>query len=102
VNYREETRLKDQVRRDQLKQPVSPPQTVPTVNVNTVRSFSTHGQLSAAKGSSPTVSRSAIRLIQHFDSSAQRFGPEVALKWLFSILYNPSNRQSLWAGGGVI
>ena len=43
---------------------------IPTVNGNTVRSFSTHGQQSAAKGSSTTVSRSDIRLIQHLDSSA--------------------------------
>jgi hypothetical protein len=43
---------------------------IPTVNGNTVRSFSTHGQLSAAKGSSTTVSRSDIRLSQYLDSSA--------------------------------
>jgi hypothetical protein len=42
----------------------------PTVNGNTVRSFSTHGQQSAAQGSSTTVSRSDIRLIQYLDSSA--------------------------------
>jgi D-serine deaminase-like pyridoxal phosphate-dependent protein len=35
-----------------------------------VRSFSTHGQLSAAKGSSTTLSRSDIRLMRHLDSSA--------------------------------
>jgi hypothetical protein len=46
------------------------PSLIPTVNGNTVRSFSTHGQQSAAKGSSTTVSRSDIRLIQHLDSSA--------------------------------
>jgi hypothetical protein len=39
-------------------------------NGNTVRNFFTHGQQSAAKGSSTTVSRSDIRLIQHLDSSA--------------------------------
>jgi hypothetical protein len=39
---------------------------MPTVNGNTVRSFSTHGQQSAAKGSSTTVSRSDIRLILTF------------------------------------
>jgi hypothetical protein len=44
------------------------PSLIPTVNGNTVRSFSTHGQQSAAKGSSTTVSRSDIRLIQHLDS----------------------------------
>jgi hypothetical protein len=38
--------------------------------VPTVRSFPTHGQQSAAQGSSTTVSRSDIRLIRHFDSSA--------------------------------
>jgi hypothetical protein len=42
----------------------------PPVNGNTVRSFSTHGQQSAAKGSSTTVLRSDIRLIQYLDSSA--------------------------------
>ena len=43
---------------------------IPTVNGNTVRSFSTHGHQSAAKGSSTTVSRSDTRLMQHLDSSA--------------------------------
>ena len=47
-----------------------PPAVIPTVNGNTVRSFSTQGQLSAAQGSSATVSRSDIRLIQYFDSTA--------------------------------
>jgi hypothetical protein len=42
----------------------------PTVNGDTVRSFSTHGHQSAAKGSLTTVSRSDIRLIQYFDSLA--------------------------------
>jgi hypothetical protein len=51
------------------------PSLIPTVNGSTVRSFSTHGQQSAANGSSTTVSRSDIRLTQHLDSS---FGPEVA------------------------
>jgi hypothetical protein len=46
------------------------PSLIATVNGNTVLSFSTHGQQSAAKGSSTTVSRSDIRLIQHLDSSA--------------------------------
>ena len=48
------------------------PSLIPTINGNTVRSFSTgtHGQQSAAQGSSTTVSRSDIRLIQHLDSSA--------------------------------
>jgi hypothetical protein len=46
------------------------PSLMPTVSGNTVLSFSTHGHQSAAKGSSTTVSRSDIRLIQHFDSSA--------------------------------
>jgi hypothetical protein len=46
------------------------PSLMPTMNGNTVRSFSTHGQQSAAKGSSTAVSRSDIRFIQHLDSSA--------------------------------
>jgi hypothetical protein len=46
------------------------PSLVPTVNGDTVRSFCTHGQQSAAKGSSTTVSRSDTRLIQYLDSSA--------------------------------
>ena len=45
------------------------PSLIPTINGNTVRSFSTHGHLSAAQGSSTTVSRSDIRLIQHLDSA---------------------------------
>jgi hypothetical protein len=40
------------------------PSLIPTVNGNAVRSFSTHGQQSAARGSSTTVSRSDIRLIR--------------------------------------
>jgi hypothetical protein len=46
------------------------PSLIPTVNGNTVRSFSTHGQQSTSKGSLTTVSRSDIRLIQYLDSSA--------------------------------
>ena len=46
------------------------PSLIPTVNGDTVRSFSTHGQQSAAKGSSTAVSHSDIRLIQYFDFSA--------------------------------
>jgi hypothetical protein len=64
--------------------PAAIPTLIPTVNGNTVRSFSSHGHQSAAKGSSTTVSRSAIRLIQPFDFSALwSDGPEVALNWLF-------------------
>jgi hypothetical protein len=37
------------------------PSLIPTVNGNTFRSFSTHGQPSAAQGRSTTVSRSDIR-----------------------------------------
>jgi hypothetical protein len=37
------------------------PSLIPTLNGNTVRSFSTHGQQSAAQGSSTTLSRSDIR-----------------------------------------
>jgi hypothetical protein len=55
---------------------------IPTVNGNTVRSFSTHGHLSAVKGSSTAVSRSDIRLIQYFDFWLVVW-PEVALNWLF-------------------
>jgi hypothetical protein len=55
----------------------TPTPTTPTTN-NTVRSFSTHGQQTAAKGGSTTVSRSDIRLIQHFDFTALwSDGPEV-------------------------
>jgi hypothetical protein len=44
----------------------------------------THGQVFAAQKSPTTVSRSNIRLIQHFDSSAHSFGlDEVALNQLF-------------------
>jgi hypothetical protein len=75
------------------------PSLVPTVNGYTVRSFSTHGQQSAAKGSSTTVSRSDLRLIEHFDSSALwSDGPEVALIVYFPILYiiyNPSRFRIL-------
>jgi hypothetical protein len=48
------------------------PSRIPTVNGNTVRSYSTctHGQQPAAKGSLTTVSRSDIRLIQYLDSLA--------------------------------
>jgi hypothetical protein len=52
---------------------------IPTVTGNTVRSFPTHGQQSAAKGSSTTVARSDIRSIQHFDLFGSWFGPERAL-----------------------
>ena len=41
-----------------------------TLSHDGVRSFSTHEQLSSAQGSSTTVSRSDIQLIQHFDYSA--------------------------------
>jgi hypothetical protein len=46
------------------------PSLIPTVNGDKVRSFSTHGKQPAAKGSSTTVSRFDIRLIQYLDSSA--------------------------------
>jgi hypothetical protein len=58
------------------------PSLIPTVNGNTVRSFSTHGQQSAAQGSSATVSRSDIRLIQYFDFSAHGLVRRW-LNWLF-------------------
>jgi hypothetical protein len=60
------------------------------VNGNTVRSFSTHGQLSAAQGSSTTVSRSDIRLIQHLDGSALGLVRRWRLIGFFPILYYPS------------
>jgi hypothetical protein len=69
---------------DESTQNCTAPSLIPTVNGNAVRSFSTHGQQSAAKGSSTTVSRSDTRLIHHFDSSALwSDGPEVALTWPF-------------------
>jgi hypothetical protein len=71
------------------------PSLIPTVNGNTVRSFSTHGHQSKAKGSSTTVSRDNIRLIQHLDSSASWFGPEVALNWLFPYPLLPSQPAPL-------
>ena len=65
------------------------PSLIPTVNGNTVRSFSTHGQQSAANGSSTTVSRSDIRLIQHLDSSALGLARRWLLIGYFPILYDP-------------
>jgi hypothetical protein len=62
---------------------ITAPSLIPTVNGNTARSFSTHGQLSAAQGSSTTVSRSDIRLIQHFDSSALGLVRRWLLNWPF-------------------
>jgi hypothetical protein len=58
------------------------PSRIPTVNGNTVRSFSTHGHQSAAKGSLTTVSRSDIRIIQHLDSSALGLVRRWRLIWL--------------------
>jgi hypothetical protein len=61
------------------------PSLTPTVNGNTVRSFSTHEQLSAAQGSSTTaVSLYDIRLIQYLDSSALA----LVRRWLL-IGYSP-------------
>jgi hypothetical protein len=58
------------------------PSLIPTVTGNTVRSFSTHGQQSAAKGSSTTcLLRSDIRFNSTFGLLGSRFGPEVALNW---------------------
>jgi hypothetical protein len=76
-----------------------------TCTGTTVRSFSTHGQQSAAQGSSTPVSRSDIRLIQHFDPSALGLGPEVAHNWLFPkstyiLHHTPRMRASgAWRGG---
>jgi hypothetical protein len=46
---------------------------IPTVTGNAVRSFSTHGQQAAAEGSSTTVSRADVRLIQYLDASVRRW-----------------------------
>jgi hypothetical protein len=55
------------------------PSLIPTVDGNTVRSFSTHGQQSAAKGSSTTVSRSDIPINSTFGLSAHG----LVRRWLF-------------------
>jgi hypothetical protein len=55
---------------------------------NTVRSFSTHRQQSAAQGSSTNVSRSGIRLIFNI-WTPRLFGPEVALNRLFPWILLP-------------
>jgi hypothetical protein len=64
-------------------------------NANTVRSFSTHGQPPAAKGSSTTVSRSDIRFIQHLDSSAH----SLVRRWLLMAIslstYYPAHLGSV-------
>jgi hypothetical protein len=62
------------------------PSLIPTVNGNTVRSFSTHRQLSAAHGSSTTVSRSDIRSIKHLDFSAHG----LVRRWLFLLAISSS------------
>jgi hypothetical protein len=54
--------------------------------------FSTHGQQSAAKGSSTTVSRSDIRLIQNLDSSAHGLVRRWLLIGYSPILYYPHGR----------
>jgi hypothetical protein len=81
---------------------LSPPRRlIPTVNGSTVRSFSTHGHQSAANGSSTTVSRSDIRLIQHLDSSALwSDGPEVALNWPFPYPKYPSPGVACFSARG--
>jgi hypothetical protein len=77
-----------QVRSQSMDTNCTAPSLIPTVTGNTVRSFPTHGQLSAAaQGSSANVSRSDIRSIQHFDSSAHG----LVRRWLF-IGYFPSSR----------
>jgi hypothetical protein len=70
------------------------PSLIPTVDGNTVRSFSTHGQQPAAKGSLTVVSRSDIRLIQSLDSSAHGLvrSSEVALNWPFPYPTLPPTR----------
>jgi hypothetical protein len=79
---------------------------------NTVRSFSTHGQQSAAKGSSTTVSRFDIRLIQHLDSSAHVLVRMSLFIGCFLIIYYTSTTSALsldhthspadpWPGAGA-
>jgi hypothetical protein len=76
---------------------------IPTVNGSTVRSFSTHGQLSAAQGSPTTVSRSDIRLIQHLDSSALGLVRRWLLIGYFLILYYPPPPpRRKFRGGAVV
>jgi hypothetical protein len=71
---------------------------IPTATGNTVRNFSTHGQLSTAQGS-PTTSQLDIRLIQHFDSLAARFGPEKAqINWR----YSPTHFPFAWLGASDV
>jgi hypothetical protein len=62
------------------------PALIPTVNGNTVRSFSTHGQQSAAKGSLTTVPRSDIRFIFSIWTPRSWFGPEGALNWPYPLI----------------
>jgi hypothetical protein len=75
------------------------PSLIPTVNGNMVRSFSGHGQYSAAKGSSTTVSRADIRLIQYLDSSAHGLVRRWLLNWLST--YDPGVQVRHRRGGGA-
>jgi hypothetical protein len=68
------------------------PSLIPTVNANTVRSFSSHGHQSAANGSSTTVSRSDTRLIQYLDSSALGLVRRWLLVDYFPIHLSPRTR----------
>jgi hypothetical protein len=70
-----------------------------TVNANTVRSFSTHGHQSGAKGGSSTFSRSDIRLIQLFDSALCLMVRRWRLIGYFPILQTPLHLKSAVAGG---
>jgi hypothetical protein len=66
------------------------PSLIPTVDGNTVRSFSGTDNSPQRKEAQPLSHGSDIRLIQHLDASALGFGPEVALNWLFPYpLINP-------------
>jgi hypothetical protein len=76
------------------------PSLIPTVNGNTVRSFSTHGQHPAAKGSSTTVARSDIRLIQYLDSSARGLVRRWLLIGYFPIHLFPHVSPSVSQPGG--
>jgi hypothetical protein len=75
----------------------APPHPLVDEQRNMVRSFSTPGQQSAAKGSSTTVSRSDIRLIQYFDSSAHGLVRRWRLIGCFPILYYSPLHISHWA-----
>jgi hypothetical protein len=77
------------------------PSLMPTLNGNSVLSFSTHGQQSAAKGSLTTVSRSDIRLLQYFDCSALGLVRRWRLIGYFPIHLLPQLTANPWHGGAA-